>query len=166
MDGEQKIKKAYESILVHDFEQAIEWFEAAVEQEPNNAGYHYKLSITYARSGKLPKALGHAKLAYELEPEHEEYRFHLQHVQALLLGQVAEKMLEQGEVDLAISYLKKAVDFDPLSIEAYLLLAVAYAERRDYKASIQALQEVLKLDPRHEAAKELSKKYKQQLKDA
>ncbi|WP_230876148.1 tetratricopeptide repeat protein [Paenibacillus validus] len=61
MDGELAIKKAYESILNHDFEQAIGWFERAIALNPNNASYHYKLSITYARSNKLSKAIRHAE---------------------------------------------------------------------------------------------------------
>ena len=57
MNGENQIQKAYESILGHDFEKAIEWFEKAIAEEPNNAAYHYKLSITFARSNKLIKPL-------------------------------------------------------------------------------------------------------------
>ncbi|MDF2963523.1 MAG: hypothetical protein K0S39_5258, partial [Paenibacillus sp.] len=97
MDGEEQIKKAYESILKHDFEQAVEWFEQAIAIAPDNAAFHYKLSITYARSNKLSKAIEHAKEAVRLEQSEEHYQFHLQHLQAKELIQQAEKYFEEPE---------------------------------------------------------------------
>ncbi|MDT2191680.1 hypothetical protein [Paenibacillus larvae] len=57
MNGEQEIQKAYQALLDNDFEQAIDCFEQAVRRDPLNADFHYKLSISCARSGKLKKLL-------------------------------------------------------------------------------------------------------------
>ena len=85
MEGEKNIREAYASLLHHDFEQAIRWFERAVQEEPDNADYHHKLSISYARSGKLAKALKHAARACELDADAQEYRYHYRRLQALEL---------------------------------------------------------------------------------
>ncbi|WP_248925459.1 tetratricopeptide repeat protein [Paenibacillus hamazuiensis] len=157
MDGKRAIQKAYESILAGDFEKAIEWFERAIELEPGNANYHYKLSITCARSNKLAKALEHADMARRLEPEDEYYRSHFQNLQAKELLQKAEKYFSQpgGQIYMAIAMLKQAVALDPLALEAFLLLALAYARTEDYGPAIQAVKEALKLDPQHQGAGQL-----------
>jgi len=163
MGGEQSIQKAYESILEHDFEKAIEWFELAIKEEPDNAAYHYKLSITYARSGKLPKALEHAERACELDDAAVEYKYQLQHLKALEHIRSAEKLLEQpNRAELAAALLRQALAMDPLSIEAYVLLAYAYAQQADYMQALDALREALKLHPQHETALKLKEKYKEQ----
>lgn len=161
MNAEEKIKKAYASILGHDFEQAIEWFEEAIEDEPDNAAYHYKLSITYARSNKLTQALKHAQMACSLN-EQEEYCFHLQHLQSKELLFKAEKYFDQTEVHLreAVSLLEKAISLDPISLEAYLLKGMAYAELLEYDRAIKAIEEVMILDPQHSIGEKLLKEYK------
>lgn len=165
MDGERQIQKAYESILGHDFEQAIEWFEQAVALEPDNADYHYRLSITYARSNKLPQALEHARIAVKLDQASETYRYHLLHLLARELVQQAEPFFdrEKGRLYMAVSLLKRAVELDPLCVEAFLLLALAYAGLDDYTFAVQAVKEVLKLQPEHELAKQLLQDYVKKL---
>ncbi len=166
MDGEQQIRKAYQSILAHDFERAIEWFEQAIARDPDNAAYHYKLSITYARSGKLSKALGQAEAAVQLDPGRKEYKFHLQNLRAKELVQTAEKCFQQSPVQLhlAVSLLKKAVTLDPLAAEAFFLLGMAYGALEEYGPGIEAMNEVLKLNPGHETAGNIIAEYKTKLK--
>ncbi|MEB3101291.1 tetratricopeptide repeat protein [Ferviditalea candida] len=161
MDGKQQIQKAYESILDNDFEQAIEWFEQAVAREPENADYHYKISITYARSNKLNKALAHAHTASELAAGNEEYRFHLQNLQALEMARLAEQRLQHssGQPDAAISLLKRAIALDPLCVDAHILLGIAYKHNGDYDLAAEAVKEALKLDPQHQTAKRLLDDY-------
>lgn len=151
MDGETAIKKAYESILKHDFERAIAWFEEAIALDPECAAYHYKLSITFARSNKLDKAIDHAMQAVRLDPEDEHYSFHLQHLQAKQLIFQAEKLFEELDerLWLAVALLQQAVELDPLSIEAFLLLGIAFYHLGEYSLAVKAMKELLKLDPQH-----------------
>jgi Flp pilus assembly protein TadD len=164
MDSDDKIQKAYESILNHDFEQAIEWFEQAVKEEPNNPDHHYKLSITFARSNKLDKALLHARKAYGLDQNNEKFRFHLRHLLGRWHVVEAEKCFEaDGKLSKAVSLLKEAIRLDPLNFEAYLLLGIAYAEMGEYKRAVKALDEALELDPHNEMAKKLIMAYNRKL---
>jgi tetratricopeptide (TPR) repeat protein len=161
MNGEQHIKRAYEAILENDFEQAIEWFEQAIRIDPRNAAYHYKLSITYARSGKLGKAIEHAETACELDKAHREYQYHLQNLQAKKLIQQSEHFLsqEKNQAHMAVALLKEAVKLDPLAIEARLLMALAYEKMNEFIPAIREIKEILKLDPNHEIAAKLLPKY-------
>ncbi|PZE21923.1 tetratricopeptide repeat protein [Paenibacillus xerothermodurans] len=165
MDGEQEIKKAYASILMNDFEQAVEWFEQAIAIAPCNADFHHKLSITYARSNKLKPAVEHASLAVRLVPGEEQYRHHLQHLQAKELIQQAEKYLEESEPRLweAISSLKQAVALDCLSTDAWLMLGLAYDRLREYDQAVLALKELLRLDPQHEIGITLLRQFTEKL---
>jgi len=164
MDGEEGIRRAYESILRGDFEQAIEWFEQAIALEPDNAAYHYKLSITCARSSRLSKAMEHAREALRLDPDNQAYTFHMNHLEAMEFAVQAEKLLEQqGQAYMAAALLREAVRLDPLSSRAYLLLSVAYGEQEDFALAVQALQEALRLNPEDEMARKLLGKYKHKL---
>jgi tetratricopeptide (TPR) repeat protein len=165
MDGEHEIQKAYQSILGHDFERAIEWFDRAIAMEPDNAAYHYKLSITYARNNKLSKSIQHATTAVQLEPTREDYQFHLQNLNARELIFQAGRCFEGEEEQLkqGIDLLKKAIVLDPLALEAYLILGAAHARLRDFPSAILATKEALRLDPNHEIAKQHLMNYHKQL---
>lgn len=152
MDGNPNIQKAYESILNHDFEQAIEWFEQAIADEPDNASYHYRLSITFARSNKLAKAVEHAEAACRLDSASEAYRLHQNTVNARMLLYKANELLNGADALSAIKAihaLKQAVQLDPLSVEALLMLSVAYEEAGRLQDALAAAAEAVKLEPHH-----------------
>lgn len=161
MGGELQIKKAYESILNSDFEQAIAWFEQAIRVDPNNADYHYRLSITCARSNRLSKAVEHASRAFKLAPNSETYRFHMQRLAARELMEQAEKALEgeRSELIAAKALLRQATALDPLAIEAYLMLAVTFERLGEYAQALEAAREAVRLDPQHEIALALISQY-------
>ncbi|WP_240413850.1 tetratricopeptide repeat protein [Paenibacillus periandrae] len=166
MDGEEQIKKAYESILMHDFEQAVEWFGQAIAMNPHNAAFHYKLSITYARSNKLNKAIEHARQAVRMDSHENTYRLHLQNLQAKAFMIKAERHLtdNEGQLWLAVSLLKRAIELDSLCLEAYLLLGHGYAMLKEYEQAISTIHTLLELDPQHEMGRRLLLEYQQRLK--
>lgn len=152
MDENVFIKRAYESILQHDFERAIEWFEKAIEEEPDNASYHYRLSISCARSNKLAKAAQHALRAYQLSPKTETYLLHLNTIIARqLLGRAEDLMREASptSLDEAVFALKRALQLNPLLIEAMLLLAMVYEQLGRTSDAWQVVQDARKLEPEH-----------------
>ncbi|WP_274364621.1 tetratricopeptide repeat protein [Paenibacillus thermotolerans] len=162
MGGERELQKAYEHILMQHFEGAVEWFLKAIEQDPDNPDYHYKLSITYARSNKISEALKHARTAKRLSPGQSEYDVHLRMLEAKELVLQAERHLNRGKDGclLAAALLRQALTLNPVDENAYMLMAGAFAGVEDYREAIQTLQELLRLDPEHKAAKELLDQYK------
>lgn len=157
MDGESCIKKAYEFILNGDFEHAIYWFEQAIAEEPGNASFYHKCAISCARSGKWTKAKQYAKIALELEPDNEEYRFHLQTIDAKLLLTEAKLLLlnEPDKADDAIELLLQASKLDPLSLEAFYTLGVVYSSAGRLEEAAASAREALKLEPEHSSARAL-----------
>jgi tetratricopeptide (TPR) repeat protein len=164
--GGIQLQKAYRAILNSDFEQAAQWFERAIEAEPDNADYHYRLSITYARSNKLPGAVEHAAAAARLAPGCEQYRLHLAILRARELLVRAERDMGGGasQPHYAAAMLKQAIALDPLCVEAYLLLAVAADRIGDAALAIRSVHDALRLDPHNEAALALLPQLERKLK--
>lgn len=165
MDGESCVKKAYEFILDGDFEGAIGWFEMAIAADPDNASYHYRCSISCARSGKWDKALECALKAAELEPGREEYAYHLRTVQARLLVIEFKAAVTGGPAEAApaIELLKRAVELDPLCFEAYYHLASVYMAMNRFDEAVEYAREAHRLEPQHaEAGRLLAKARRKQ----
>lgn len=167
MTGEKEVRKAYESILGQDYEEAGAWFRKAIEQDPDNGEYHYKLSITYARSGKIDEALALARRAQFLDPDVEAYGIQVRTLEAKQLAAKAERLLAAGKEQdaLAAAYLRQAVRLDPLEEGPYVLLAAVLARMKEYKDAIAVLRELLELNPDHRTASSLLEQYRQLLAD-
>ncbi|WP_164931448.1 tetratricopeptide repeat protein [Longirhabdus pacifica] len=161
MDGNDYIKKAYESLLYHDFGKAIDYFKKAIALDPFNASFHHKLSITYDRSNKLDKAMQHAECACLLQEENGEYELHYNHLKAKYNVEEAEKDLELSNrrTTHALKLLTEAIKLDPLLIEAYLLMGFAHALNKNYELASKALINALNLNPDHKVAKQLLQEY-------
>lgn len=157
MDGESCIQKAYEYILLSDFEQAIYWFEQAIAADPHNAAYYHKCAVSCGRSGKWTKAKEYAEIAETLDSQNEEYRYHLQVIKARLLLAEANALLAVSPpmLDEAAELLHEAARMDPLSFDAYYTLGVVYAAKGQLDQAIANSREALKLEPEHAAAKRL-----------
>lgn len=162
MDGETFIKQAYDAILANDFEQAIACFAMAIAFEPDNASFHYRLSVTCARSDRLRQALNAAENACRLDPGNESYRSHLDQLKARELVIEAQSCFDDGPAGLkkAAQLLERAVALDPLLSEAYLLLGLARGECKQYNEAVRALQELVRLEPHHMEGKKLLRKYR------
>ncbi len=73
----------------------------------------------------------------------------------------AERLFEEQDerLWLAVALLQQAVELDPLAIEAFLLLGIAYYRLEEYSSAVKAVKELLKLDPQHAIGKRLLKDY-------
>ncbi|MFI2855649.1 tetratricopeptide repeat protein [Paenibacillus sp. JSM ZJ436] len=170
MNNNPYIQNAYRCILQNDFEEAIRWFEQALQANPGDAEVHYRCSITYGRSGYLEQAVLHAEKASALQPDQSAYVLHLQHLQARTLVQGARKLLEQPEqytstaLYQAVQQLKQAVSLDPLDPEAYVWLAMVYSELNEHALAMAALKDVIGLYPQESSLQQLMEELKKRLK--
>jgi tetratricopeptide (TPR) repeat protein len=157
MDGETCLRQAYEAIFQGDFESAIFWFQQAIAIEPLNAAYHYKGSITCARSGKLILAMNYALKAVELNPEDSAYQLNLRMIMARqkILDARSLLSLPAPDIEKSVVLLKEAAQFDPLSAEARLLLGIAYRMQKEYRLALDSLRDALQLEPQNEETKRL-----------
>lgn len=74
----------------------------------------------------------------------------------------ALKYLQQGNEDVAIIRLKKAVSINPKLVEARVLLALCYIQTHKAKKANEQLREVLKIDYNHTKAVEYVEHIKQE----
>ncbi|MFC4599047.1 tetratricopeptide repeat protein [Cohnella hongkongensis] len=157
MNGDTCIRRAYDAIFQGDFESAVRWFEQAIEQEPDNAEYYFRASITCARSGKSAQALDYAYKAVELSPDDTSYQLHLRMLQARGRFVEARLLISQPEPDIArsVALLQEAVRLDPLSAQAKLLLGIAYRAQGHYGQALDSIRDALQLDPGLEEARKL-----------
>jgi len=157
MDGETCLRQANEAILQGDFESAIFWFGQAIAIEPENAAYHYRGSVTCARSGKLTQAMTYALRAVELNPDEPSYQLNLRMIMSRKKILDARQLLSlpSPDIELSIAHLKDASQLDPLSAEARLMLGILYRLQRNYKLALDSLQDALQLEPQLEEAKRL-----------
>lgn len=168
MNGDDAIKKAYESILGGDFEQAVSWFEQAIAVNPQRADYHYRCSITCARSAKWGKARHHAQEAVRLDGDHQEYKYHLDTVMARIMATEAVHLLESGRqpTEDAVQLLQHALELDPLYGKAYLVLGAAQAEAEQYEEAAASIKRLLELDPQHDPGRRLYAEYRRKRRTA
>ncbi|MGO4527670.1 tetratricopeptide repeat protein [Paenibacillus sp. 2TAF8] len=170
MKPEDYMQQAYRCILQNDFEQAIRWFEDAIHAHPEHAELYYRCSITHARSKHLLPALEYARKAVELSGGAEEYVLHLQTLEAKQLTLRAKLLLEQAASETSKPYveasrlLTEATRLDPLSVEAHVMLALAYSDLNEYESALQALQDAILLDPQNGQLYQMLQQTKQRLK--
>lgn len=169
MKPEDYMQQAYRCILQNDFEQAIRWFEAAIHAHPEHAELYYRCSITHARSKHLLPALEYARKAVELSEGTEEYRLHLQTLEAKQLIIRAKLLLEHSAKETSKPYveasllLKEAIRLDPLSVEAHVMLALAYSDLNEYRDALQVLQDAILLDPQNGQLQQMLQETKQRM---
>ncbi|GAB7387545.1 hypothetical protein BSNK01_13820 [Bacillaceae bacterium] len=162
--GKQYLQQAYNAIFRRDFALAISWFKKAIECEPNNPSYYYALSVTCARNNRLEEAIAAAKKALQLKPNYKLYHYHLDMLYSRQYCYQAMRCMERkASWNDCLLLLRKAIRLDPLNERAYLFLAMIEHKRGRIKQAIDALHEVLKLEPYHKEAKDLLDKYSKSL---
>lgn len=155
-DGTEYVQKAYQAIMNRDYVRAIEYFKKAIASEPDNASYHYKLSITYARSNMIKEALNEAETAVRLNPNVELYREHVRSIKSRYLTQRVFDKIKNGHFhhDM-IHVLKDAIMLNPLNTDARLLLADIHRQRGERDQAYRMLYEILRLNPNHKEARRM-----------
>lgn len=115
-------------------------------------------------------ALEYARKSVELSPGTEEYILHLQTLEAKQLTSRAKLLLEQAGIATQERYveastlLQEAVKLDPLSVEAHVMLALAYSDLNEFDYAIQAAREAILLDPQNGQLHQMLQEIKQRMK--
>ncbi|MBO8170736.1 MAG: tetratricopeptide repeat protein [Bacillaceae bacterium] len=152
--GEDYIHRAYNAILQKDYRLAVYYFKKAIQSDPDNASYRYKLSITHARNNDLAEALKEAEAACYLNPDVPLYRQHLDSMKSRYLTQKAHDAMEKGEETTAIeSLLQQAISLNPLNTDAKLLLSDVYEKQGELTKAQKQLYEIIELQPHHQIAR-------------
>jgi tetratricopeptide (TPR) repeat protein len=131
---------------MQDQQKAIDYFQKAIQLDPNNAGLHDNLGGVYADMGKVAEAQAEFQKAAELNPGGASGYYYN-------LGVV---MVNQAKMDEAAVALKKATELDPNNANAFYWYGMALFGKAEYKpdgtivpvpGTIEAFQQYLKLQP-------------------
>lgn len=90
-------------------------WEDTLKKNPDSWLAHHQLIIELNNRGDYAQALEHAREAMRIDPTYQD-----DYVRASLLG--GEKAAARGQHDLAILAFRYAIELDPMSSDAYLLL--------------------------------------------
>lgn len=126
------------------FEDAIMAWEKTLKLFPNFAKAYYNIGVANLKLNKIDEAIKHLCQAKSFDPGYDEIY--------LCLGIIYFK---QNKINEAIKEWEKGKEINPLNEKILCNLAVAYFELdKKTNKSIAILQEVLKINPSYELARE------------
>ena len=165
----QKLAETYASANLPNA--AIEFAQAALAIAPSDLGNLIWYSEFCTKVGDIPEALSSLDAAIKQQPEKAELRLKLGELQlrmkdiaaakktfqeliangrlnASLIRQVARNLVEAGELDEAIHYLKFGIDQDPVSSLPLLLDLVKYEEKTgNVSNAVDSIDRAIAIDP-------------------
>ena len=119
---------------VKEFEKAENSFKKALQLNPNYSEARMNLGILYMKQGKYDLAL-----QYLQEAANDEF-FEKKHIAFYHLAKVYKAIGNKKEY---IHFLEKAVNYNPLYLEAQLELAEAYKEVGEYEKAIRIYKQLI-----------------------
>jgi tetratricopeptide (TPR) repeat protein len=127
-----------------DPKEAILQFRKAVDQEPDNANYKYRLSVALHQSGDLAGEQAQLEQAVKLKPDFAEAQKQL--------GYLLDR---SGDPDAAVEHFRAAVKAAPEWVEAWINLSAELAATGQLDEARQAVATALHLEPANPTALKL-----------
>ena len=125
--------------------EAVAQYKEALEQQPDNPNYHFKLAIALNRAGDTAGERQELEKAIALNPRLPGP----QNAMGYMLSRA-------GDADGAVKRFQQAVQAAPGWPEAWINLAAELAVTRRFSEARQAVAKALELDPQNQEARELS----------
>jgi tetratricopeptide (TPR) repeat protein len=116
---------------------AISGFQALITSHPDLAPAHYFQGIAYLKKRQLPQARAAFTETVKLNPALPEARTSL-----------AELLLAEGSVDLALEHAQAAVQLNPRNVQAAVIAGDAYLRKGDFAKSKQVYEAIAKALPK------------------
>lgn len=131
--------------LIHaklkEMSKALDYFNRAIQQNPNDVACHNNLSIVYLALENTEKALQHLHQALRLDPLHPE-----------AYNNFGRLLYKQGRMTDAIPHFQKALRLNPDYWEAHYNLAHSFAYQNQMNMAANHYREVVRLVPNHPVA--------------
>jgi Flp pilus assembly protein TadD len=124
---------------------ALTHYREAVQSQPNNAAYKYKLALALRESGDVEGERAQLEQATSLDPKFAAAQFELGYL-----------LSRAGDSNGATEHFRLAVQAAPEWVDAWINLAAQLAMGRQYAEARNAVATALRLDPENAQAKKLS----------
>ena len=134
-DNEARAELGDFMLACSDNEGAIRQYEILKSESPDNPIGYLKLSLLYARSGKLERALSEIKEGYRRDPRFE------------LLAPMIQILVRLQKPDEAIAVCRNHIQTYPQNPVPYNLLGWVYFNQKDYQPAEDAFEEAIRIRP-------------------
>jgi tetratricopeptide (TPR) repeat protein len=134
---------------------ALPIFQKAVLIAPFDAAAHYQLALAYRDMGKPDEAQAefalHDKYRERIAPEEDPLLAKLQdlYAGAAMWIRLGKSLLEQGDLEKAESFFKRALELDRDSVIAHANLIAVYGAMGRWREAEAAYREAAAIDPRN-----------------
>lgn len=135
--ADRRLKEGIDNINMGKWTEAEEKLIKTLELCPYSLSAYYKLAHVYAMIGKNDKSLETYLALTKLAPNYAQVHYNF--------GVVYGKT---GRVDEAIFELKKAINIDNFSADAYNTLAQLYIMKKDYREALRTYDTFLDMPPK------------------
>ncbi len=125
---------------IERYDKAIEFYEEALEQEPENVEILNDLALSYSGVDEVEKSRQLLLKVVELEPRPEFY------------NNLAVQWRISGHLEQAIELTKKAIELSPNKAELWCNLGGIYGELKDMEKCIECCRKAIEIDPNWDAA--------------
>jgi len=104
-----------------NYTEALIWFQAAADVNPNNTDSYFNMGITYENIGDNESAFRSFAKVVELDPENLDAVLH-----------ASTNSSKTGNKDESIKYLKMAIELDPGNIDYLSFISYTYFQAENY----------------------------------
>ncbi len=173
-DAQYEYEKAVLTMNYGLVDEAIKYLNRALSLNPNHHLSYYLLGLAYVKKQNLAEAEAAIQKCLELKPDFSEAHISLgeiyegtskldkaedEYKKAYAVAQnysagfhLAMLCYGRGKVEPALEYVRKAIQKDSRSTQAYNLQGVILNKLGRYPEAIQSFQNVLKIDPNYAVA--------------
>jgi len=141
-------------ILKNDHPRALQLIDKTTKLL-NEADVMVDKGLTYFSNNNYFKAIECLKKALSIKPKDPRIKSLLDNATEKYAAvkekekEVYKKFIEDGQYDLAVDKLKKAVSENPKDVEANLDLGKVYIKQKEFYSSLDSLRKTLSIDPSH-----------------
>ena len=136
LDAEEYARRGLEAQQQGDFEQAIQYYDKAINLNPNYAIAYFYRGNAYGNKGELDQAIQDFTKAIDLNPN-----------DAKAYNNRGIAYGTKDDFDLAIQDFTKAIDLDPNYAKAYFYRGIAYSDKGELDQAIQDYDKAIDLNP-------------------
>lgn len=146
------IKIANCNKLLNDIENASEYYEKALEIEPENIDALFNIADTYRRLYKIDDSFNTYDKILTLYPDtdnniHKSALKYKNEFKSDLTSKVGSLLMQQKNYDMAIQKFKEAIDLNPKNHKNYSNIGVAHIKKAQTGKAVEWMQKAIEVKP-------------------